>query len=552
MITINGVQKVIETHDNDQDGDGDGANTKIYLAPTTGIQVSVPGDDADNWASRANGFGRPPALIPAAAGETSAGTEIPLSDVSFGGFDKVLRCTGWRMDTSIFDPELAPIFEYADDIYPTMESPFSVEYTGVDAGGNETVAYAPTSHWEHPTVPGLYFAGALMRPSEAGADAGAEGWSIASLRHRVKALHRILELRNHGMCDPDEQLAWGDRHDARVKTEGCIGWEIPGVLGMPWPVHEVAFLGALSLCWHSGPHSTQQRVLPKHLGWCRPGKGNSQEDCGARGEWIAQLLLSRVNEMAGPWLAPAELYDVYRLSTNDGVIQRLEEVPAVRRQAIHSRRPALAGCRPWPIRRSHAVEADTPCSPTRQVYIPELMSRVNQSVWRVHHGNFTLGQFWTVGYEASADTPQLHPVWRFNCWDDTSCAAANQEAYHMAPDAHGVWDQPQHARALGREFFGPKLVWEWTEEELEENAREVERNRKKAEEKKRQREEKKRAKDQVEHARWAEREGERLIQMEDYGADTLSKQDLSARTWGSICAACKSECNCLPPRPLAW
>ena len=84
-----------------------------------------------------------------------------------------------------------------------------------------------------------------MRPSEAGADAGAEGWSIASLRHRVKALHRILELRNHGMCDPDEQLAWGDRHDARVKTEGCIGWEIPGVLGMPWPVHEVAFLGTL-------------------------------------------------------------------------------------------------------------------------------------------------------------------------------------------------------------------------------------------------------------------------------------------------------------------
>ena len=245
VITINGVQKVIETHDNDEDGGGDGANTKVYLTPTTGIQVSVPGDDADDWASRANGFGRPPALIPAAAGETSAGTEIPLSDVSFGGFDKVLRCTGWRMDTSIFDPELAPIFEYADDIYPTMESPFSVEYTGVDAGGNETVAYAPTSHWEHPTVPGLYFAGALMRPSEAGADASAEGWSIASLRHRVKALHRILELRNHGMCDPDEQLAWGDRHDARVKTEGCIGWEIPGVLGMPWPVHEVAFLGTL-------------------------------------------------------------------------------------------------------------------------------------------------------------------------------------------------------------------------------------------------------------------------------------------------------------------
>ena len=130
-------------------------------------------------------------------------------------------------------------------MYPTMESPFSVEYTGVDAGGNETVAYGPTSHWEHPTVPGLYFAGALMRPSEAGADASASGWSIASLRHRVKALHRILELRNHGMCDPDEQLAWGDRHDARVKTEGCIGWEIPGVLGMPWPVHEVAFLGTL-------------------------------------------------------------------------------------------------------------------------------------------------------------------------------------------------------------------------------------------------------------------------------------------------------------------
>ena len=217
--------------------------------------------------------------------------------------------------------------------------------------------------------------------------------------------------------------------------------------------------------------------------------------------------------MAGPWLAPAELYDVYRLSTNDGVIQRLEEVPAVR-QAIPSLPAVDHG---WLL---GAAEADTPCSPTRQVYIPELMSRVNQSVWRVHHGSFTLGQFWTVGYDVSADTPQLHPVWRFNCWDDASCAAADQEAYHMPPDAHGVWDQPQHARALGREFFGPKVVWEWTEEELEENAREVERNRKKAEERKRQREEKKRAKDQVEHARWAEREGERLIQMEDYGTDT--------------------------------
>ena len=79
-------------------------------------------------------------------------------------------------------------------------------------------------------------------------------------------------------------------------------------------------------------------------------------------------------------------------------------------------------------------------------------------------------------------------------------------------------------------------MWEWTEEELEENAREVERNRKKAEERKQQREEKKRAKDQVEHARWAEREGERLIQMEDYGADTLSKKDLCSNLGKHLCS----------------
>ena len=98
---------------------------------------------------------------------------------AFDGFDYVLRCTGWRMETGIFDEGLEPIIG-AGSKYPRM-----------------------TSAYGHPAVDGLYYAGTLMHGNDFKKSAGG---FIHGFRYLVRAQHRILELRNHGVLWPGSEV----------------------------------------------------------------------------------------------------------------------------------------------------------------------------------------------------------------------------------------------------------------------------------------------------------------------------------------------------------
>lgn len=159
---------------------------------------------------------------------------------AFDGFDYVLRCTGWRMETDIFDEGLEPIIG-AGNKYPQM-----------------------TSAYGHPTVDGLYYAGTLMHGNDFKKSAGG---FIHGFRYLVRAQHRILELRNHGVV---------------------------------WPGSEVMQLVG----------SADRTELMFQLG---------------------QRLLPRVSEMSGPYQMFGQLIDLYVLTSYEDsdspVVIRYEEVP---------------------------------------------------------------------------------------------------------------------------------------------------------------------------------------------------------------------------------
>eukprot|EP01043_Picozoa_sp_COSAG02_P067894 COSAG02_NODE_11074_length_1800_cov_1.309818_2_plen_323_part_00 len=159
---------------------------------------------------------------------------------AFDGFDYVLRCTGWRMETDIFDAGLEPIIG-AGNKYPRM-----------------------TSAYGHPAVDGLYYAGTLMHGNDFKKSAGG---FIHGFRYLVRAQHRILELRNHGVL---------------------------------WPGSEVMQLAGLA-------DKTKQMFQ------------------------LGQRLLPRVSEMSGPYQMFGQLLDLYVLTVHKGsdtpVVIRYEEVP---------------------------------------------------------------------------------------------------------------------------------------------------------------------------------------------------------------------------------
>ncbi|HEV2779203.1 MAG TPA: NAD(P)-binding domain-containing protein [Actinophytocola sp.] len=94
-------------------------------------------------------------------------------------YDRVIVCTGFRFDSSIFAagcrPELA-----IGDRFP-----------------------AQTSAWESVNVPDLYFAGTLMQARDFPRSASG---SIHGFRYCIRALHRILERRYHGSPWPPRGL----------------------------------------------------------------------------------------------------------------------------------------------------------------------------------------------------------------------------------------------------------------------------------------------------------------------------------------------------------
>jgi thioredoxin reductase len=94
-------------------------------------------------------------------------------------YDRVIVCTGFRFDASIFADACRPELTLSDR-FP-----------------------AQTSAWESTNVPGLYFAGTLMqvrdyRKSTSG--------FIHGFRYGVRALHRILEQRYHATAWPHRRI----------------------------------------------------------------------------------------------------------------------------------------------------------------------------------------------------------------------------------------------------------------------------------------------------------------------------------------------------------
>lgn len=86
-------------------------------------------------------------------------------------YDRVICCTGFRFDSSIFDPSCRPELAF-DERFP-----------------------AQTSEWESTSVPGLFFAGTLMQARDYKKAASS---FIHGFRYNVRALHRLLERRHHG------------------------------------------------------------------------------------------------------------------------------------------------------------------------------------------------------------------------------------------------------------------------------------------------------------------------------------------------------------------
>jgi hypothetical protein len=122
-------------------------------------------------------------------------------------YDRVIVCTGFRFDASLFAEECAPEL-VIDGRFPA-----------------QTAAYESTN------VPDLYFAGTLMQVRDYKKSTGG---FIHGFRYAVRALHRILERRYHGCEWPDRRLpcAPGPLMEAvieRVNRTSAL-WQQFGVL----------------------------------------------------------------------------------------------------------------------------------------------------------------------------------------------------------------------------------------------------------------------------------------------------------------------------------
>lgn len=95
-------------------------------------------------------------------------------------YDRVIVCTGFRFDASIFDETCRPELVHKDR-FP-----------------------AQTSAWEATNVPDLYFAGTLMQVRDF--KQSTSGF-IHGFRYGVRALHRILEQRYHREPWPYRRLS---------------------------------------------------------------------------------------------------------------------------------------------------------------------------------------------------------------------------------------------------------------------------------------------------------------------------------------------------------
>ncbi len=95
-------------------------------------------------------------------------------------YDRVLNCTGFRFDASIFDPSCRPEL-VIDGRLP-----------------------AQTSEWESPNVPDLFFAGTLMQVRDYKKTTSS---FIHGFRYNIRTLHHLMERRYRGRELPSRPLA---------------------------------------------------------------------------------------------------------------------------------------------------------------------------------------------------------------------------------------------------------------------------------------------------------------------------------------------------------
>ncbi|MFT7837930.1 NAD(P)-binding domain-containing protein [Saccharothrix sp. BKS2] len=123
-------------------------------------------------------------------------------------YDRVIACTGFGFDASVFDDGCRPAL-VIDDRFPEQ-----------------------TSAFESTTVPGLYFAGTLTQQRDF--KKSTSGF-IHGFRYGARALHRVLADRYHGVPWPSTALdpspeAIGDALVARVNLSSAL-WQQFAVMG---------------------------------------------------------------------------------------------------------------------------------------------------------------------------------------------------------------------------------------------------------------------------------------------------------------------------------
>jgi thioredoxin reductase len=123
-------------------------------------------------------------------------------------YDRIVACTGFRFDASVFDVSARPAL-MINDRFPEQ-----------------------TPAFESVNVPGLYFAGTLTQARDF--KKSTSGF-IHGFRYGVRALHRILGARYHGTPWPATELAAspdaiGDAIVARVNRSSAL-WQQFAVMG---------------------------------------------------------------------------------------------------------------------------------------------------------------------------------------------------------------------------------------------------------------------------------------------------------------------------------
>ena len=105
-------------------------------------------------------------------------------------YDRVIACTGFKMDSSVFDPGCMPTL--------TVNGRFP----------------ALTPEWESINIPGLYFAGTLTQSRDFKKYTSA---FIHGFRYGIRALVHMLEQKHHGVPWPYRQVEQEDMADAVIE-----------------------------------------------------------------------------------------------------------------------------------------------------------------------------------------------------------------------------------------------------------------------------------------------------------------------------------------------